>query len=138
MEGDGNPLVPSAFSKCIPVASLPGLSKSRECPVPHVQRAAASLLRRRGRGHGKVPQAGQLTTVETIYCLAVLEARGPGSRCQKGWFFLAALRENVLQASSWIAAVAGNPWCPGLVPVSLRLYLFIASVPFQIMNGTRH
>lgn len=90
------------------------------------------------RGHGKVPQAGQLTTVETIYCLAVLEARGPGSRCQKGWFFLAALRENVLQASSWIAAVAGNPWCPGLVPVSLRLYLFIASVPFQIMNGTRH
>lgn len=130
--------IPWSLLLSVNASRSPGLSKSRECPVPHVQRAAASLLRRRGRGHGKVPQAGQLTTVETIYCLAVLEARGPGSRCQKGWFFLAALRENVLQASSWIAAVAGNPWCPGLVPVSLRLYLFIASVPFQIMNGTRH
>ena len=57
----------------------------------------------------KLPQTWRLKTAE-IYCLTVLEPRGPKSRCQQGCAPAKALGENSSVASSsfwWLQALAG-------------------------------
>lgn len=51
-----------------------------------------------------------------IYCLTVLEAGRPKSRCRQGWFLLRALREESSQASRY-----------GLLVATLRVHM--ASAP---------
>ena len=66
----------------------------------------------------------KLGGLRQIHLLTVLEARSPKTRCQQGWFFLEALRENPFHASllfRWLLAILGIPWLAEASPQSLLL-----------------
>lgn len=58
-----------------------------------------------------------------IYCPTGLEARGPGSRCHRGWFLPRVEGESASRLSSTFCWLAGQLWNLGLVETSLQSLL---------------